>query len=91
MAYTAVGAERKKGHMAKLSAQREQLTEEDRDAGRSLMKRETKLQGQEQIPAEHLDGLERNDFCDFERAQKGAYQKEKIKSNEQSKEGGQPK
>ena len=40
---------------------------------------------------EHLDGLERNDFCDFDKPQKRAYQKEKIESNEQSKEGGQAK
>ena len=33
----------------------------------------------------------KNDFCDFDRTQKRAYQKEKIESNEQSKEGGQPK
>ena len=42
-------------------------------------------------PAEHLDGLEKNDFCDFDKPQKRAYQKEKIESNEQTKEGGQPK
>ena len=41
--------------------------------------------------AEHLDGLERNDFCDFDKPHKRAYQKEKTESNEQSKEGGQPK
>ena len=40
---------------------------------------------------EHLDGLERNDFCDFEKQRKRAYQKGKIDSNEQSKKGGQPK
>ena len=40
---------------------------------------------------EHLDGLERNDFCDFDTSQKRAYQKGKIGSNQQSKEGGQPK
>ena len=49
------------------------------------------MQGQERILAEHLDGLERNDFCDFERPHKRAYQKGKIESNEQSKDGGQPK
>ena len=41
--------------------------------------------------AEHLDGLERDDFCDFDRPQKRTYQKGKIESNEQNKEGGQPK
>ena len=55
------------------------------------MKRERKVQGQERILAEHLDRLERNGFCDFERPHKRAYQKGKIESNEQSKEGGQPK
>ena len=60
--------------------------EEGREVGRSLMKRE-KVQGQEQILAKHLDGLERNDFCDFEKPRKCACQKGKIESNEQSKEG----
>ena len=40
---------------------------------------------------EHLDELKRNDYCDFEKPHKCAYQKGKIESNEQSKEGGQPK
>ena len=34
---------------------------------------------------EHLDGLQRSDFCDFDKPQKRAYQKGKIESNEQSK------
>ena len=55
------------------------------------MNRERKVQGQERILAEHLDGHETNDFCDFEKPYKRAYQKGKIESNEQSKEGGQPK
>ena len=38
-----------------------------------------------------LDGLGRNGFCDFDKPQKRACQKGKIESNEQSKEGGQPK
>ena len=50
-----------------------------------------KVQGQERILAEHLDGFESNDFCDFDRPHKRVYQKEKIESNEQSTEGGQPK
>ena len=54
------------------------------------MKRE-KVQGQERILAEHLDGLKRNDVCDFDKPRKRAYQKGKIESNEQSKDGGQPK
>ena len=40
---------------------------------------------------EHLSGLERSGFCDFDKPQKRTYQKEKIESNEQSKDGGQPK
>ena len=50
-----------------------------------------KSTGQERILAEHLDGLERNDFCDFDRPHKRACQKGKIESNEQSMEGGQLK
>ena len=55
------------------------------------MKRERREQGQERILAEHLDGFERNGFCDFDKPHKRAYQKGKIESNEQSKEEGQPK
>ena len=55
------------------------------------MKRERKEQGQERILAEHLDGIERNGFCDFDKPRKRAYQKGKVESIEQSKEGGQPK
>ena len=54
------------------------------------MKRE-KSTGPSTDPCGTLDGLERNDFCDFEKPQKRAYQKGKIESNEQSKEGRQPK
>ena len=61
-----------------------------RKAGRSLMKRE-KVQDQERILAEHLDGLERSDFCNFEKPHKHVYQKGKIESNEQSKKEDQPK
>ena len=32
-------------------------------------------------------GLERSDFCDFDKPRKRAYQKGKIESNKQSKEG----
>ena len=63
--------------------------EEGREARRSLMKRN--VQGQEWVLVEHLDGRERNDFCDFDKPHKRAYHKEKIEYNEQSKEGGQPK
>ena len=40
MASTAVGTEGEEDQMAKSSAKREQVTEEGREAGRSLMKRE---------------------------------------------------
>ena len=39
--------------------------EEGREAGRLLMER--KVQSQERILAEHLDGFERSGFCDFEK------------------------
>ena len=42
------------------------------------MKRETKVQGQEQILAEHLDGLERNGFCDFENHRSVPIRKERL-------------
>ena len=90
MAFTVVGTEGEKDQMARSSAQREQLTEEGREAGRSSMKRE-KSTGQERIIAEHLDGLGKNDFCDFDKSRKYAYQKRKIESHDQSKEGDQPK
>ena len=64
---------------------KDQLTEEGRNAGRSL------IPSQERILVEHLDGLERNDFCEYEKSCKRAYQKGKIESHKQSKEGGQPK
>ena len=73
MASTAVGTEVEEDQMARSSAYREQLTEEGREAGRSLMKIERKVQGQERILAVQLDGLERNGFCDFERPHKRAY------------------
>ena len=41
------------------------------------------------ILAEHLDGLERNDFYDFDKPCKHVYQKGKIESNKKSKEGDQ--
>ena len=51
--------------MVRSTAYSEQLTEEGREAGRSLMKREKSTE-QEQILAEHVDGLERSEFCDFD-------------------------
>ena len=66
------------------------MTEEGRKGGRSFTKKE-KSTGPRTDPAEHLDGLERNDFYHFDKPRKRAYHKGKIESNEQSKEGGQPK
>ena len=48
-----------------------------------------KARGQERILAEHLDGLERNDFCHFDKPRKRAYQKKKIKPTSK-KQGGRP-
>ena len=73
--------------MARSSVQREQLMEEGREAGRSSMKRE-KSRGPRTDLCRTLYGLERNDFCDFEKPHKCAYQKGRIEFNEQSKEGG---
>ena len=47
--------------MARSSVQREQLMEEGREAGRSLMKREKSI-GPRTDPVEHIDGLERKTF-----------------------------
>ena len=41
--------------------------------------------------AEHLDGLDMDDFCGFEKPRKRAYQKEKTAFKKQSKKGGQQK
>ena len=93
VASTAGGTEGEEDQMARSSAQREQLTEEGREAGKSFIKRERKIQGQgqERILAGHLYQLKRNDFCDFDKPRKRVFWEEKIESNEQSKEGGQPK
>ena len=75
--------------MARSSASREQQTEESREAGRSLMKREkyrTK-NGWLQTPRR----TRMNDFCDFDKPRKRAYRNGKIESNKQGKEGGQLK
>ena len=37
-----------------------------------------KVQGQEQMLEEHLDGNERNYFCDFKKSRRRTYQKGKI-------------
>ena len=55
--------------------------EENRDAGRPLIKRE---KGQE-----HIGGLDRSDFRDFDKPRKCAFKKRKIESTKQSR--GQPK
>ena len=62
-----------------------------RQCSRKIINEERTVQGLERILAEHLDGLESNDFCDFDRPQNRVYQKGKIESNEQSKEKGQLK
>ena len=51
---------------------------------RKIINEKRKVQGQERIHAEHLDGLKTSDNCDFEKPRKRAYQKRKIESNEQS-------
>ena len=66
------------------------MTEEGRKAKRLLMKKE-KSTGPRTNLVEHLDGLERNDFCDFDKPRKCGYHKGKIECNKQSKEGGQLK
>ena len=55
---------------------------ESREVGRSLMKREKYRAKNRPM---------RNKFCDFDKPRKHAYQKGKIESKEQSKEGGQLK
>ena len=37
-----------------------------RQRNRKIIDKKRKVQGQERILAEHLDGLKRSDFCDFE-------------------------
>ena len=67
--------------MARLSAWREQLTEEGGEARKSLIKKERKVLGQERILTRHLDRLEKSDFCDAEKPHQRAYQKGKMESN----------
>ena len=52
------------------------------------MKRE-KGTSPKRILAKHLDGLKRNNFCDFDKPRKCACQKGKIESNEQNKKASQ--
>ena len=90
MTSTKVGTEGEEDHMARLSTKREQLMEEGREAGRSLIKRENST-GPRTDPCGTPRQLKRDDFCDFDKLRKRAYQKGKIESNERSKKGGQPK
>ena len=61
--------------MARSSAQKEQLTEEDRETARLLMKK--KVHGQEQVLEKHLDEL-----SDFKKPHKRTNRKGTIESNE---------
>ena len=59
-----------------------------RQRSRKIIDEERKVLGQEWIYVKHLDGLERSDFCNFDKLRKHAYYKGKIEFNEQSKERG---
>ena len=63
--------------MARLSAKRGMLTEGGIEAVRSLMKKEKSTWPKTDL-AEHLDGIERKDFCDVKKLRKRACQKRKI-------------
>ena len=58
-----------------------------RQRGRKIINEERKVQGQERIVAEHLGGLEKNHFCDFDRPHKRAYQKGKIEPIRKERKG----
>ena len=60
----AAGTEGEEGQMARLSIKREQLTEEGRKAGGSLMKRD-KSTGPKTDSCGIPRRLKRSDFCDF--------------------------
>ena len=62
-----------------------------RQRSRILLMRREKSTGPRTDPCETPRRTRKNDFCNFDRPHKRAYQKGKIESNEQSKEGGQPK
>ena len=64
--------------------------EERRELGRSLMKRE-KSTGPRMDPSKTSRWTQKEQLCDFDKLGKHTYQKGKIESNEQSKEGGQLK
>ena len=63
------GLDRGRDQIASSLAYKEQLTEEGREVGRSSIKRE-KSAGPRKILVEHHDGLERSDFCDFDKPRK---------------------
>ena len=86
VASTAAGTEEKKDQIAWLSALKRAVGGKKRRRWK-IIDKNRKVPGQEQILAKHLDGLERSDFCDFEKPHKRVYQKGKIEFNEQSKEG----
>ena len=70
--------------MARSSTQSEQLIEEGRHAGRSLMNRE-KSAGQRADPCETSRRTRNINFCDFVKPSKRTNEKGKIEPNEQSK------
>ena len=87
MASTAVGTKEEEGQIVSIK----RAADGKRKRSWTIFDEKREVQGEEQILAEHLDGLERSGFCDFDKPHKCAYQKGEIESNEQSKEGGQLK
>ena len=65
--HTAAKTDGKKNQMISLSAKRGQLTKVVRDVRISLMKRQKRTESKEQIIAEHPNGLQWSNFCDFEK------------------------
>ena len=61
--------------------------EEGRAAGKSSINKEKSSELRLNL-AEHFGGLERNDFCDFEKSCKHSCHKGKIETNEQNKKRG---
>ena len=66
VASTAVGTEGKEDKMASIK----KAADGRRQRSRKIIDEERKVQGQEQILAKHLVGLERNDFSDFDKQRK---------------------
>ena len=58
--------------------------EEGREAG-EVINENKKLQNQERILAEYLDGLESRDFCDFQKPRKQACQEERLSSTSKAR------